>query len=221
MGTFFEIDGPEDKKIGFAGLDAFGDKMLSLVADDCHEGNISEIKEKLTGWDMAVIICDGRDSSDTAAILETCNSLCLLTVLFTEKKSGLKGADTIFSMDDVTDQKCSEYINRFKNILYTDATLSISFEDLESIFRDKGLGRIGAGSATGANMEVNAVKAALVDVKAASDCLLGLAGDISLQGISEAGQYIRDTLGDDVNLVIYSMVDDTLNDECRALVIAT
>ena len=89
------------------------------------------------------------------------------------------------------------------------------------------MAHVGIGYGQGDDKANEAVKMAVgsplleTTITGATDVLINISGDITLMDANDAAQYVRDMVGDDVNIIFGALYDDAQPDYCSVTVIAT
>ncbi len=134
-----------------------------------------------------------------------------------------------------------EALNRANDVLYN-ATRGISelitvpgfinvdFADVRTVMKESGDALMGAGVAIGDNRAIEAAHAAIssplledVSIAGAQGVLVNITGSssMSMSEFEEAANVIYAAAGDEANLILGAVVDDSAQDEMRVTVIAT
>ncbi|MCD7738178.1 MAG: cell division protein FtsZ, partial [Lachnospiraceae bacterium] len=107
------------------------------------------------------------------------------------------------------------------------AIINLDFADVSTVMRDKGVAHIGIGTGTGDTKASDAVRLAVesplleTSIEGATDIIINVSGDITLADAADASEYVGNICGENVNVILGAMYDDTVKDTCTVTVIAT
>ena len=109
--------------------------------------------------------------------------------------------------------------------------VNVDFADVEVVMRNSGVALMGAGESVGENRALEAVKMALEspllnsnDIRGASNILLNMlygSKEITMDEITLITDYVKELVGNDVDVIWGAGKDDALGDELHVAVIAT
>lgn len=107
--------------------------------------------------------------------------------------------------------------------------INLDFADVRTVMSNAGSALMGIGIGTGDNRAIDAARGAIssplleASVEGAKGVLINLTGppDISLLEVNEAAELISNSAHQDANIIFGSVVDETLVDEVRVVVVAT
>jgi cell division protein FtsZ len=108
--------------------------------------------------------------------------------------------------------------------------INVDFADVRTIMREMGDAVMGTGEASGENRAVEAAHMAIsspllddVSISGARGVLVNITGgpSMSLFEVDEATEIIHEAAGDEANVILGAVIDDTLTDEVIVTVIAT
>jgi cell division protein FtsZ len=144
---------------------------------------------------------------------------------------------------DIADQKVSlvnafgminDVINQFvraiADIIGRPGHINVDFADLTAITRNMGFAVMGIGRAGGANRAEEAARQAIespllenFNIKGARGILLNITGSskLGLHEVSAAAEIIYEQAHEDANIILGSVIDDSLGDEITVTLIAT
>lgn len=144
---------------------------------------------------------------------------------------------------DVVDQKVSlinafslinnilnQFIKSIADIISKPGHINVDFADLKTIIKQKGFAIIGTGKATGPHRAIQAATAAIssplldnVQIAGAKGVLLNISGssNLALHEVSEAASIIYEQAHEDANIILGSVIDESLGEEISVTVIAT
>lgn len=139
-----------------------------------------------------------------------------------------------YSYGEMTlNQKCSaaeviiRSISQIILVINDCSVINIDFDDFRSFLENKGILHIGHGHGIGDNKVVNAVRIALdscpytPDISTATKVICIVSGDITLTDVSDACEYIRELSGEDNEMIFGARYDESVEDDCSIMVIAT
>lgn len=157
-----------------------------------------------------------KNSVDTLIVIPN-DRLLQLVDKKTRIDEALKMADSVLqqSVQGITD------------LINLPALINLDFADVQTVMRDKGIAHIGIGSAKGEDRAMEAVKQAVssplleTEINGATDIILNMTGDIALMDANEAADYVKDIVGESVNIIFGAKLDETMSDEITITVIAT
>ncbi len=157
-----------------------------------------------------------RDNVDTLIVipndklLEICNKS-------TKSPDALKKADEVL-------RQCVQGIT---DLITKNSLINLDFADVTTVMKDKGYAHVGIGAARGDEKALEAVKAAVASplletsIVGATDVIVNICGDVSLNDAAEATSYVEDMTGSDTNIIMGITMDENLEDEISVTVIAT
>lgn len=125
------------------------------------------------------------------------------------------------------DEVLQQSVQGITDLINEDAIINLDFADIQTVMKDKGIAHIGIGEGKGDDKALEAVRMAVesplleTTIDGATDVILNVSGDVSLQDAADAADYVRNLTGDDVNVIFGSKYDKTEADTCRITVIAT
>ncbi len=125
------------------------------------------------------------------------------------------------------DEILQQGVQGITDLINLPAIINLDFADVQTVMKDKGIAHIGIGDAKGDDKALEAVRKAVesplleTTISGASHVILNVSGDITLNDVSEAADYIRELAGDDLNIIFGAMYDERKADCCRITVIAT
>ena len=125
------------------------------------------------------------------------------------------------------DEVLQQAVQGITDLINVPAVINLDFADVQTVMKDKGVAHIGIGFGKGDEKANEAVKMAVssplleTTITGATDVIINISGDIALADASDAAGYVRDMVGDNVNIIFGAMYDDTQTDSCSVTVIAT
>ena len=134
-----------------------------------------------------------------------------------EKKTTIP--DALKKADEVLQQG----VQGITDMIYNPGLINVDFADIQTVMRDKGSAHIGMGVA---DEELEAIKAAMesplleTTVSGATDIIVNFSGDVGMLEAQQAVEYLKDTAGQEVN-VIFGTVNSDMGDQISATIVAT
>ena len=125
------------------------------------------------------------------------------------------------------DEVLQQAVEGITSLISETALINSDFADIDTVMRNKGVAHIGVGYGKGENRAFDAVKMAVesplleTTINGATDAIINITGDISLEDARIASDYVMSLTGDDVNIIFGANYDNTNSDECKVTVIAT
>ena len=141
-------------------------------------------------------------------------------------KVGMSMIDAFAMVNDVLDQS----VRGITNIITKPGHINVDFADLSAIMRDMGLAVMGTGKASGENRARTATLSAIsspllenMSIRGAKGVLLNITGgkNLGLHEINEAATVIYEQADEDANIILGSVIDDSLEDEIIITIVAT
>ncbi len=125
------------------------------------------------------------------------------------------------------DEVLQQAVQGITDLISESALINLDFADVATIMRDKGMAHIGIGTAKGDEKALEAVKMAVesplleTTINGATHVIVNVAGDVSLVDADDAASYVRELVGEDVNMIFGARYDESKTDEATITVIAT
>ena len=125
------------------------------------------------------------------------------------------------------DEVLQQAVQGITDLINIPGVINLDFADISTDMKDKGVAHVGIGYGQGDDKANEAVKMAVgsplleTTITGATDVLINVSGDITLMDANDAAQYVRDMVGDDVNIIFGALYDDVQPDYCSVTVIAT
>ena len=125
------------------------------------------------------------------------------------------------------DEVLQQAVQGITDLINIPGVINLDFADISTVMKDKGVAHVGIGYGQGDDKANEAVKMAVgsplleTTITGATDVLINISGDITLMDANDAAQYVRDMVGDDVNIIFGALYDDAQPDYCSVTVIAT
>lgn len=134
--------------------------------------------------------------------------------------------DAFTMINDVLGQS----VKGISDIITKPGHINVDFADVRTIMKDRGMAIMGIARASGKNRAeeatLNAISSPLLenmDISSARGLLLNITGgpSLGLHEISQAAAVIYDQTEEDANIIIGSVIDESMTDEISVTVIAT
>lgn len=131
--------------------------------------------------------------------------------------------DALKKADEVLQQS----VKGITDLINVPSVINLDFADVQTVMKDKGIAHIGIGEGKGDDKATEAVKMSVesplleTKITGATDVIINVSGDITLIDASSAADYVRELVGEDVNIIFGAMYDDSQTDYCKITVIAT
>lgn len=155
------------------------------------------------------------------------------TLLVIPNQRLLDVVDESVSMIDafemINDVLCQS-VKGISDIITKPGHINVDFSDVRTIMKDKGLAVMGTGRASGPNRAKDAAMQAItspllenMSIEGAQAVLLNITGgkDLGLHEISQASSVIYAQAHEDANIIIGSVIDETMKDVISVTIIAT
>jgi cell division protein FtsZ len=155
------------------------------------------------------------------------------TLLVIPNQRLLDVVDESVSMIDafemINDVLCQS-VKGISDIITKPGHINVDFSDVRTIMKDKGLAVMGTGRASGPNRAKDAAMQAItspllenMSIEGAQAVLLNITGgkDLGLHEISQASSVIYAQAHEDANIIIGSVIDETMKDFISVTIIAT
>ncbi len=121
-------------------------------------------------------------------------------------------------------------VRGISDIITKPGHINVDFADVRAIMRDRGIAVMGTGKAAGPDRARKAAETAIaspllesVSIKGAHGVLLNITGgkNLGLHEISEAASVIYEQAHEDANIILGSVIDESLEDDVIVTIIAT
>lgn len=121
-------------------------------------------------------------------------------------------------------------VKGISDIITKPGHINVDFADMREIMRGMGLAIMGTGRATGPDRARQAAELAIsspllenMSIKGAKGVLLNISGgtNLGLHEISEAASIIYEQADEDANIILGSVIDESITDEISVTIIAT
>jgi cell division protein FtsZ len=121
-------------------------------------------------------------------------------------------------------------VKGISDLINNSGLVNVDFADVKTVMMERGKALMGTGVATGKNRAREAAMAAItsplledVSIDGARGILINITSgtDLTLGEINEAASLIQERAHEDANIIVGSVLDSTMKDEVRIMVIAT
>lgn len=125
------------------------------------------------------------------------------------------------------DEVLQQAVQGITDLINIPSVINLDFADVQTVMKDKGIAHIGIGEGKGDDKAMEAVKQAVesplleTTISGATDIIINVSGDITLADANDAASYVEQLAGEDINVILGAMYDDSKSDSCTITVIAT
>ena len=125
------------------------------------------------------------------------------------------------------DEVLQQAVQGITDLINIPSVINLDFADVQTVMKDKGIAHIGIGEGKGDDKAMDAVKKAVesplleTTISGATDIIINVSGDITLADANDAASYVEQLAGEDINVILGAMYDDSKSDSCTITVIAT
>ncbi len=125
------------------------------------------------------------------------------------------------------DEVLQQAVQGITDLINIPSVINLDFADVQTVMKDKGIAHIGIGEGKGDDKAMEAVKQAVesplleTTISGATDIIINVSGDITLADANDAASYVEQLAGEDINVILGAMYDDSRSDSCTITVIAT
>ncbi len=125
------------------------------------------------------------------------------------------------------DEVLQQAVQGITDLINIPSVINLDFADVQTVMKDKGIAHIGIGMGKGDDKAMEAVKQAVesplleTTITGATDIIINVSGDITLADANDAASYVEQLAGEDINVILGAMYDDSKSDSCMITVIAT
>ena len=162
---------------------------------------------------------------------ELSNYVDALLIICNEKLRDMYGDLKLSKAFEMADNVLTIAAKSIAEIITLKGFVNVDFADVEVVMRNSGVALMGAGESVGENRALEAVKMALEspllnsnDIRGASNILLNMlygSKEITMDEITLITDYVKELVGNDVDVIWGAGKDDALGDELHVAVIAT
>ena len=131
---------------------------------------------------------------------------------------------------DMINAVLGQSVKSISDIITKPGHINVDFADVRTIMKDRGLAIMGTALASGADRALEATLCAIsspllesMDIKGSRSVLLNITGskNLSLHEISQAASIIYDQADPDAQIILGSVIDESLGDAVQVTIIAT
>ena len=124
----------------------------------------------------------------------------------------------------------TDSVKGISDIITKPGHINVDFADLKAIMKDKGMAVMGTARASGENRAteaaLNAISSPLLEnmsIKGAKSVLLNITGgaDVGIFEINEAASVVYEQADPDANIILGTVIDNSLNNEISVTIVAT
>lgn len=157
-----------------------------------------------------------RDNVDTLIVIPN-DKLLDIAGKSMSFKEGFKMADEVLQ----------QAVQGITDLINIPSMINLDFADVRTAMENKGTAHIGVGQASGEEKAVEAAKLAVespmleTTIEGASDAIVSIQGNISMQEVQDAVGYINSLTGDDTNIIFGIREGEADDDSVTIAVIAT
>lgn len=125
------------------------------------------------------------------------------------------------------DEVLQQAVQGITDLINIPSVINLDFADVQTVMKDKGIAHIGIGEGKGDDKAMDAVKQAVesplleTTISGATDIIINVSGDITLADANDAASYVEQLAGEDINVILGAMYNDSKSDSCTITVIAT
>ena len=162
---------------------------------------------------------------------ELSNYVDALLIICNEKLRDMYGDLKLSKAFEMADNVLTIAAKSIAEIITLKGFVNVDFADVEVVMRNSGVALMGAGESVGENRALEAAKMALEsplfnsnDIRGASNILLNMlygSKEITMDEITLITDYVKELVGNDVDVIWGAGKDDALGDELHVAVIAT
>lgn len=166
---------------------------------------------------------------------ESINDLknCVDTLIVIPNQKLLEIASKNVSMLDafsMINEVLGNSVKGISDIIAKPGHINVDFADLKVIMKDKGFAIMGTGKASGENRAIQAALNSInspvlenMSIKGAKSVLINITGsrDMGIYEINEAASIIYEQADEDANIILGTVIDDSLEDDISVTIIAT
>lgn len=171
----------------------------------------------------------GRVAEDSLQALR--NTVDTLIVIPNQKLLDLSDEKiSLLGAFDLINSFTGQFVKSISDIIIHPGHINVDFADIQAIMRNMGTAVMGTGIAAGDNRAAEATLRAITSplleeqgVKGARSVLINITGSstLGLHEVSAATKLIHEQADEDANIVLGSVIDDTMGDNVAVTIIAT
>lgn len=217
------------------------DGVEAIGADTNWKEHADQLAAKIMEADVAIVVCGiGNEADAASAIAKMAMEQGILTIGVAARSSSegigidrfQASVDTLAvipggNLPDAAEGAMVQVVRAIADSFTLKGTISLDFNDLSMIMKDKGRAFVGIGSAKGDDHAREAVKLALANpltetaAAGAGNVMIYFTGNCYLDQVSDAMKYVNDVIEEDANLIFGVKFDESVTDETSVTVIAT
>ena len=125
------------------------------------------------------------------------------------------------------DEVLQQAVQGITDLINVPALINLDFADVRTVMKEQGIAHIGIGSGRGDNKAMDAVKQAVesplleTTIDGADNVILNISGNISIDDVGSASDYVKSLTGNDTNVIFGAKEDKDMADEIKITIIAT
>lgn len=125
------------------------------------------------------------------------------------------------------DEVLQRAVKGITDLINVPQDINLDFADIQTAMKEKGIAHIGIGVGKGDDKALEAIKMAVesplleTTITGASQVIINVTGDVSLNDAVDAAGYVGELTGEDVNIIFGTRYDESRPDTCEITVIAT
>ena len=137
---------------------------------------------------------------------------------------------TIGEAFGIADRVLYSGVSCITDLIVKEGLINLDFADVKAVMRDMGRAMMGTGVGTGEGRAMKAAEASIANplldensIKGAKGVLVSISGgiDMTLFEVDEAATRIREEVGDDADIIVGAIFDETLEGKFKVSVVAT
>lgn len=205
-----------------------GSGALPVIAKALKEKNILSITIVTKPF-----LFEGKRRARVAQeVIEQLKNLVDTLIVIPNQKL-LEVADEHVSMIDafaMINEVLSQSVRAISDIITLPGHINVDYADVRAVMKDRGLAVMGTGKSTGSDRARKAALQAIsspllenMSIQGAHGVLLNITGgtNLSLHEVSQAASVVYEQAHEDANIILGSVIDQTLQDEVMVTIIAT
>ena len=121
----------------------------------------------------------------------------------------------------VADEVLQQSVQGITDLINVPSLINLDFADVRTTMKDKGIAHIGIGVGKGDDKAMEAVKQAVgsplleTTINGAQNVIINISGDITLDDVGSASDYIMSLTGEDTNVIFGAQEDRNVSDTIR------
>ncbi len=127
----------------------------------------------------------------------------------------------------IADEVLQQSVQGITDLINIPSMINLDFADVRTTMKDKGIAHIGIGVGKGDDKAMEAVKQAVgsplleTTINGAENVIINISGDITLDDVGNASDYVMSLTGEDTNVIFGAQEDKNVTDTIKITVIAT